>query len=184
MRAIALSSTLKPNLVMKTAVVNRNFAIQNPANHKRIEFVKGEVVKGAKLRMIQKRHYEQAFVTGIDEKNDSSIARRLTGRTQLHRSLGTDPTLDLEWQVHQVVLSIFGNEALRAKGSGQVGFIETGIKLVKEQFANDVTIERFSGTDDILAHRPDGDGRDVVWAHDRLTVNKAIAALVAHYEAN
>jgi hypothetical protein len=169
----------------KVAVVRRNFAIQDPNSRTRYEFKQGEIIKGGpKFRLLGKGHVERGQVILVDETSDSSVARRLTGRTELHRSLGTDETLDLEWQAHQVMLSVFGNEALRSKGSAQVGMLETGIQLIKTEFVGKATIENFTGSDDIFAFREDDSrGRDIVWAKDQLTVNKAIAKLVEHFEA-
>jgi hypothetical protein len=167
------------------AAVRRSFAVQDPNTRKKFEFVRGEVIKGGpKFRLLNRGHLERGLVTFVDETNDSSVSRRLTGRTELHRTLGTDETMDLEWQVHQVMLSVFGNEALRGKGSAQVGMLETGIQLVKTDFASDSTIENFPGSDDVLAFREDNSrGRDIVWADSRLTVNKAISELVIHFES-
>ena len=169
----------------QVAVIRRNFAVQDPTTRTRYEFVRGEVVKGGpKFRVLGKGHVQRGLVLIVDDANDSSVARRLTGRTELHRSLGTDETLDLEWQAHQVMLSVFGNEVLRSKGSAQVGMLETGIQLVKTEFADETTIENFQGSDDVFAFREDDTrGRDIVWANDRLTVNKAIAKLVEHFES-
>ena len=170
---------------MKTTIIClKGFTTRDPNTGRTYKFVPTEVVKGKKREYVKTVHIDRGIFAEVGNDKDCSIQRREIGRRMWHEAQGTDPTMDLEYQAHICMLDYFGNDALRAKGSGQTKIMDALLVAIRTTFATRYVEEMIDGNDDILATR-EGQ-RGVLWANDRRVVLDCIAFahdFLTRYEA-
>lgn len=172
---------------MKTTIIClKGFTTRDPNTGRTYKFAPGDVVKGKKREYVKTVHIQRGIFAEVGTNKDCSIQRREVGRRMWHEANGTDPTMDLEYQAHVCMLDYFGNDTLRAKGSGQTGIIDALLRNIRTTFAPHYIEEIVEGNDDILTGRDGKGGRGVLWANDRRTVLDCIAFthnFLTRYEA-
>lgn len=178
-----------PNLTlvnqMKTTIIClKAFTTRDPNTGRTYKFAPSDVVKGKKREYVKTVHIQRGIFAEVGTDKDCSIQRREVGRRMWHEANGTDATMDLEYQAHVCMVDYFGNEALRAKGSGQTKMIDALLAAIRVNFAGRHIEEVIDGNDDVLAVR---DGRrGILWADDRRVVLDCITFIhnfLTRYEA-
>ena len=154
------------------------FSTRDPNTGRTYKYTVGETVKGRKLAFVKAAHIDRGIFAEVGtEPGTASVLRRRQGRQEWHVANGTDKEMDLEFQVYAIVAEVVGNDALRAKTSGQTTIINHILSSIITEFADRLTVETVEGSDDADAKRVEGRiaTRSIIWAADETTKYEGMA---------